>query len=394
MKCVCVLLLAATCYAQATESSQPARDLSAERQQAFDLIKKAQPLAAMPLVEDLLTANPDDAVSMGWLAYCLFAKARLGATAKEAPALLKRALDAAERSKQLGNKWPLLDELISVLTTPGASQQPYSDNPQANAKVKEGEDAFSRGDNAGALAAYADALKVDPKLYAAALFAGDVCFRTKNIACASDWFGKAVAIDPGREAAYRYWGDALMSAGKMMEARDKFIEAVIAEPLQKPWGSLINWAKQNNYQLTAPKIVPPTISDNPQIAVVNPNDLDEDSGRSAWFSYVMTRAAWRHGLFAQSYPTEKEYRHSLAEEAAALSAVADAIDTKKAKHLDPQLMNVFLLKSDGLLEAWVLLSSGMDAGIAQDYAPYRATHHAEMRAYFDKYLIHSVPSAP
>lgn len=357
-------------------------------------MKRVQPLAALPLVEDLLTANPDDGVAMGWLAYCLFAKARHGAMAAEAPALLKRALDAAERAKQLGNNWRLLDELISILKTPGAPQHPYSDNPQVNAKMKEGEDAFSRGDNAGALAAYAEALKLDPKLYTAALFAGDVCFRKKDVACASEWFGKAVAIDPGRETAYRYWGDALMSAGKMMEARDKFIEAVIAEPSQKPWASLMNWAKQNNCQLRAPKIEPPKISDNPQTIVVNPNDLGEDSGRSAWVSYSLTRAAWRQGLFAKSYPTEKEYRHSLAEEVAALSALADTVDRKKAKHLDPQLMNILLLKGDGLLEAWVLMSGGMDAGIAQDYAVYCAAHHTEMRAYLDKYVIHPAAENP
>lgn len=375
MRCIPLLLLAAACYAQAPASTQPARDLSTERQQALDLMKKAQPLAALPLVEDLVAANPDDSAALGWLAYGLFAKARLGATAAEAPAL--RSLEAAERAKQLGNSWKLLDELITILKTPGAPQHPYSDNPQVNATMKEGEDAFTRGDDAGALAAYAKALELDPKLYQAALFAGDVCFRKKEVPCASQWYGRAVAIDPNRETAYRYWGDALMSAGKMMEAREKFIEAVIAEPSQKPWASLANWAKQNNYVLLAPKIEPP----------VNPANLDEDSGRSAWASYTVTRAAWRQGLFARTYPAEKEYRHSLAEEGAALSAVADAVGRTKAKHLDPQLMNILLLRTDGLLESWVLLSGGRDDGIARDYAPYRAAHHLEMRAYLDKYVI-------
>jgi len=51
-------------------------------------------------------------------------------------------------------------------------------------------------------------------------------------------------------------------------------------------------------------------------------------------------------------------------------------------------MNILLLKAAGLLESWVLLSGRRDAGIAQDYAAYRATHHAEMRGYVDKYVIH------
>lgn len=252
-------------------------------------MKKAQPLAALPLVEDLVAAHPDDNTALGWLAWCLFAKARHEATAQEVPALQKRALEAAERAKQLGNQWPLLDEHLSILRDQGASPPSYSANPQVNARMKEGEDAFARGDNAAALKAYAEALKLDPKLYTAALFAGNVCFRTKDIACASDWFRKAVAIDPNLETAYRYWGDVLMSAGKMMEARDKFIEAVIAQPSQKPWASLMNWAKQNQIQLTAPQIEPPKISDDPQTVVVNPNDMDAGTGRSAWLA-IASRA--------------------------------------------------------------------------------------------------------
>jgi hypothetical protein len=31
------------------------------------------------------------------------------------------------------------------------------------------------------------------------------------------------------------------------------------------------------------------------------------------------------------------------------------------------------------------------SGIAQDYAAYRDAHHLELRAYFDKYIIHSAP---
>jgi hypothetical protein len=72
--------------------------------------------------------------------------------------------------------------------------------------------------------------------------------------------------------------------------------------------------------------------------------------------------------------------------------VANAIDPLKAAHLDPELANVLALKRDGLLEACILLSGGADAGVAQDYAAYRAAHHVELRAYFDKYIIH--PDAP
>ncbi|MGA2742769.1 MAG: hypothetical protein ABSG65_35690 [Bryobacteraceae bacterium] len=135
-----------------------------------------------------------------------------------------------------------------------------------------------------------------------------MCFRKKDVACASEWFGKAVAIDPARETAYRYWGDALMAAGKTMEARDKFIEAVIAQPGPKPWAALQNWAKRNNCRLTAPKIDRPNLGENPQTMAINPNDVEdaEGTGRSAGIGYSITRAAWRQALFAKTYPMEAQ----------------------------------------------------------------------------------------
>jgi len=386
--------LVALVLAAAAAFAQPARDLAAEREQAKQLLGQGQALAALPLVEDLAAASPDDAAVQGWLAYCLFAKSRSNATPEQAQALRKRARAAVSRAQELGSKWPMLNDLIAALDTPGSAEQPFSSNAEANAKMKEGEQAFGKGNNKGALAAYSAALQLDPKLYSAPLFAGDVCFRAKDMACASEWFGKAVAIDPARETAYRYWGDALMAAGKMLEARDKFIEAVIAEPVQKPWAALQNWAKRNNCQLSAPRIDRPRIGGNPQTMLVNPKDVadQEGTGRGAWIGYSITRAAWRQAVFAKKYPNETQYRHTLEEEIAALTAVVDALNRQKAPHLDPQLANVLSLKSDGLLEAWILLSGGADAGIAQDYAAYRAAHHAELRAYFDKYIVH--PNGP
>jgi tetratricopeptide (TPR) repeat protein len=385
-----LLLAAAAAYAQSGAPAESGRDLAMERQQAAQLINQGQCLAALPLAEDLVAANPGDAAAQGWLGYCLFIKSRTNAAPAEVPALRQRAREAAMRARQLGNKWNMLNDLFAILDTPGAAEHPYSSNAEANAKMKEGEEAFAKGDNDAALAAYAGALKLDPRLYSAALFSGDVCFRKKDLACASQWFGKAVAIDPAHETAYRYWGDALMAAGKMVEAREKFIEAVIAEPSQKPWAGLQNWAKRNNCQLSAPKVERPRMGDDPHKLELDPNAIDDKdgTGRSAWIGYSIARTAWRQAIFAQKYPNESQYRHTLAEEVAALNAVADAIARQQAPHLDPQLANVASLKRDGLLEAWILISGGPDPGIAQDYAAYRDAHHVELRAYFDKYIIH------
>jgi len=376
--------------AAAFQSDLGPGDLAAERRKAIEFLRQGQPFEALPLVEHLAAANPDDAGVQVMLAACLVIKSRLRASADEVPALRKRALEAAERARELGDNSAMLQDLLRILNDPGTAAARYSENPEVNAKMQEGEQAFGRGDNQGALAAYAAALKMDPKLYMAALFAGDVCFRTKDLACAAEWFGKAVTIDPNIETAYRYWGDALMAAGKMREARERFVEAVIAEPSPKAWAGLKNWAQKNNCQLSPPRVDRPQISDDAKTITVSPADLEDKTGRSAWLAYSLTRAAWRDSLFAKEYPKETQYRHSLAEESAALEAVAAAVDRAKATPLDTQLATLLELQKHGLLQAWIIFNAA-DAGIARDYADYRVAHRAELRAYLDRYMVCAVP---
>jgi hypothetical protein len=116
-----------------------------------------------------------------------------------------------------------------------------------------------------------------------------------------------------------------------------------------------------------------------------------DDGRSAWKSYSAVRAAWRQSVFAEKYPAEKDYRHTLEEEAAALTSVALALDSQKQLHLDPQLATLIELKNAGLVEAWILLT-GVDAGIAQDYPGYREKHRLQLRTYIEQYVIRAAGS--
>jgi cytochrome c-type biogenesis protein CcmH/NrfG len=84
--------------------------------------------------------------------------------------------------------------------------------------MRAGEAAFTRGDMQGALSAYQQALLLDPKVYDAALFSGDVCFRLDQVEKSYEWYARAAQIDPDQETAYRYWGDALIRGWKK---RDK-----------------------------------------------------------------------------------------------------------------------------------------------------------------------------
>jgi tetratricopeptide (TPR) repeat protein len=251
--------------------------------------------------------------------------------------------------------------------------------------MKQGEQALGNGDYDAARLAYIAALKFDPKLYLAALDAGEMYFRKNDPADAADWFMKAAALNPSSPVVYRHWGDELMLAGRPVEARDKYVEALVTLPVPQSWSALANWAKRTNHQLSPPKIDRPAVLDEPQPVNSDATTSSED-GRSAWTRYSAVRGAWRQSVFSEKYPAEKKYRHTLQEEAAALDAVASAVDSQKPLHLDPQLAALGELRKAGLLEAWILLSAA-DAGIVQDYAAYRDTHREQLRTYIEKYVI-------
>jgi hypothetical protein len=121
---------------------------------------------------------------------------------------------------------------------------------------------------------------------------------------------------------------------------------------------------------------------------------EADSGvAAAWIAYSGERALWQGEKFAKDYPQENTYRHSLKEEASALSvavAVYDKQQEKKKTSPDPSLALFSRLKADGLLESYVLLIKP-DAGIPRDYRVYQAAHRDKLIQLLDKYVV---PPAP
>jgi tetratricopeptide (TPR) repeat protein len=252
---------------------------------------------------------------------------------------------------------------------------------------------FSNGKLKKALALYEQAAEADPKLYEAALFAGDTEFKRKNYDEAGTWFAKAVAINADRETAYRYWGDALMERGEQKAARSIFVDAVISEPYTKaPWVGLQQWANASNARLASPPITLPkqAVADekgNVNVSV-DPSKAG-DPALGAWLVYSTQPMMWRSTEFKKHYPNETVYRHSLAEEAESLRSVIAVVKEEKIPEdkLDATLKSLIALDKDGMLECWILLN-GADLGIAQDYAAYRAAHRELLHAYIDKYVIH------
>ena len=406
----CVALLLSVPVGAVTARQDPS-----ERQRALDLYESNNFAAALPLLEKLAAANPDDAVILSRLGFALYANS---ATEKD-PAVRQHMRDRARttllRSRSLGDNSNLTTITLDALSAPDASQLPFSSIQAADAAIREGEAAFVRGDMDKAIAAYKRALDLDPHLYDAALYAGDAEFkkgynstdpqyRSDHFDAAGVWFAKAIAIDPNRETAYRYWGDALDAQGKSTEARDKFVEAIIAEPYgRRSYVGLTQWADRHKVALGHPRVdIPSNVTSNKPGEVnvtVDESALkgSDDDGSGAWIMYGMVRALWvnkkdgsRSDDFARAYPNEPTYRHSLAEELAALHAVVEAVQSqmkdKKIKTLTPALENLMKLSDAGLVEAYILFAHP-DQGIARDYAGYRKTNRDRLKRYWLEVVI-------
>ena len=279
-----------------------------------------------------------------------------------------------------------------------SAQQPkqYSSNKDADQALRDGEAAFTKGEMEKALEFYQRALALDPALYEAALFTGDVYYKTADQKKACEWFARAVSINPDRETAYRYWGDSLMKQGRVTEAGDKFVEAYIAEPYSRlARAGFLAWGNKIHVQLGHPEIDIPTNvtaktdASNTSITIDPRAFKNDEKSSSAWMVYGLTRAAWVQKEFAANYPSEKEYRHSLKEEAAAMRAAIRVVDEKKIKDpqkIDPSLQLIVRLDKEGLLESFILLALP-DEGIVQDYVAYRRTNLENLRRYVKDYVL-------
>jgi tetratricopeptide (TPR) repeat protein len=381
--CVALLLLA---------QADPQAAYPVKRAQAAELFNRGARLEALPLLEDLIKADPDDAQMLVALAACLVEHA---ATLRDPEAAGKerlRARDFLDRGMRLGNSSTLalnLSDLLDKLPQSGAFR--LSDNPAVEAAMESGEAAFSRRDFAAAIKSYSRALALDPKNYTAALFMGNTYDKESRFDRGAEWYQRAIQLDPNIETAYRYYADMLAKQGNMRAARAMLIHAAVAEPYNRMvWRELHAWATLNNTHINeifvavpAPaKEQPDGFRESPEIA-------------AAWQAYRDVSARWKHdgAEFRRHFPAEKEYRHSLPEEVDALTAAARVL--KKLSEDDETAALVGAESGTGLLlrlyearaiEPYVLFSLG-DRGIARDYAGYRAANRDKLEAYLDEFVV-------
>lgn len=375
-------------YAQAGETTQSLKE------KAGTLIQQQKYTEALPWLEKLIAAEPGNAEAHFHLGFSLLAQGNNTKDRTARKALRVRGRNAFLKAKELGAKEPIVEAMIQSIPPDGSGGNNFSENDEANDLMVEAEALFGQGKLEEALKNYQKALQLDPKSYEAALFSGDVHTQRGDFAQAEIWYQKAIAINPDKETAYRYSATPLMRQGKKELARDRYIEAFICEPYSKfALNGLVQWGQATNTKLAHPNIeIPTSVSadekGNTKIDL-NANTLltGAEDGSFAWISYGATRSAWRKEKFAKTFPNEKTYRHSLAEEAEALRSVLSlAIGDKKVKNLNPSLAKLKKLNDEGLLEAYILLGKA-DQGIAEDYPLYLKQNRDKLRRYLVEYVI-------
>jgi tetratricopeptide (TPR) repeat protein len=374
--------------------SQTSQDVGALKQQASQLMDQNKYTDALPLIEKIIAAEPDNAQMHFYLGFGLLAQANITTSETAQRALRVRARSAFIKSKQLGNKDVLVDALIQSLPADGGIIASVSPNIEANRAMMEAEASFAQGKMDDALRLYQKALGLDPNIYEAALFSGDVFMHKEDYAQAEVWYQKAIKINPDRETAYRYSATPLMKQGKTDEARDRYIEAYISEPYSRfSVAGLSQWAQVTKTTLAHPDIdIPSDVTfDEKGDAKINLSMgallSGKDDGSFAWISYGGTRSDWHKEKFAKTFPNETTYRHSLPEETDALQTVlALATSDKKVKNLSPSLAKLKKLNDSGLLEAYLLLARP-DRGIVQDFPAYRKANRAKLRQYVKEYVL-------
>ncbi len=367
-----------------------------EAARANALFNDGKRIDALPFYEDLAKASPKDMLYQERLADCLGAAAMQTTDAAEVKAIRIRQRDAAKHAVELGDTAEFvklmanLDPNASVLIAPASP---------GGVLLQEAEKAYTAGDFPTAIAKYTAAAEADPRLYEAPLYAGDTAYVDKDLPTATIWFARAIGVDPNRETAYRYWGDAILKFGNDPEAaKEKFIDAVVAEPYNKlAWQGIKQWAQIEKAVILAPKMdcpgemaVDPKNPKNITIKI-DPVATDEAKhpGTSAWLMYSLVRASYHGDQFKKEFPNEKEYRHSLREEDAALSAVVASLKERKIKteDLDESLRNLLQVSDAGMLDCAILIN-GADDGIAQDYDAYRKQHRQLLHDYLARFVVH------
>jgi tetratricopeptide (TPR) repeat protein len=391
-----LLLLALPLFSAIAAQSGADDAYRTERKQALALFNEQKHLEALPLFEELAVKNPNDADVLFGLGACLIDHSATFTDEDAAKKERVRARGYLLRAKQLGNTSTLLLNLLDLLPADGSIH--HQDNTEVDKAIQAGEAAFAKRGYDDAIKNYSRAFELDPHNYAAALFIGDSHFSKRDFLKALEWYERAIQVNPDVETAYRYEADLLTKIGEMDKSRTRSIQAVVAEPYNAvTWRGLVQWADANHLQLKVIHINTHTdmTQDGGKGIQITVDPKSSPEAMAVWILYSGTRVNWRKEKFMKRFPQESQYRHSLAEEADALSVVAK-FQLKPSVSLDAIDPNLALLKrlyDADMIEPYVLLNTA-DQGIAQDYAAYRAQNRTRLEDYLSQFVVPPAPSKP
>lgn len=173
--------------------AQSGESIEELKRKATELTKQMKYTEALPILEKLAIAEPDNPSNHFYLGFALIAQMNTTKSPESRKALRLRALAAFVRAKELGIQEPVIDGLIKSVgsdTSDTTSTKTYSQHPEANKVMEEGQAAVAQGKTDDALASYLKALQLDPTLYDAALFAGNVFIQRGDFTQASAWYQK------------------------------------------------------------------------------------------------------------------------------------------------------------------------------------------------------------
>ena len=372
----------------------PAASYAADKAFAVGLLKQQHNLEALPIFRDLAQRNPADPEVLLGFAICLVSHA---ATLPDTSAATDERLQARallERAKELGNSSTILLNLLDSISLDGTVS--FGGSPEYAQAMADGEAAFAKADYKEAITHYSRAFELDPKSSSATLFIGDSYFSLKDYPNAAVWYDKSIALDPDRETPYRYESDMYTRMGNSALARTRAIQAVVAEPYaQISWRGLLQWAQANKLQLNRVQLNLHTqvSKDDPSKINITIDPGAPTEQLMVAIAYNGTRVSWQKDEFKKNFPKEDTYRHSLAEEVAALTAAADTLKSMKPAALakNPDLNLLKQLAAADMLAPYVLLSAP-DRGIAADYEAYRAQNRAKLEAYLSTYVVPPAPA--
>jgi tetratricopeptide (TPR) repeat protein len=344
------------------------------RDSALALMDAHKTVDALPLLEALVRRDSTDRLVTEHLAFVLFegSAALPDAPARKAQRLRARSLFA--KAVALGSTSQQVVAVLNAIPPDGGEDFTFSGNAEVNAAMSQAEASFASGEYRKALGLYQRALALDATLYDAAMFSGDAYLHLELIDSAYVWYERATRINPDRETAWRYWSDVLLKHGQPDAARDKAIEAAVADPYTRlSREGLIAWGRNTRTPLGFPRIILPA---RDTATVHSP----------AWTAYDSVRRAWqgsggqRSAPFAAAYPRDSVYRHSVAEEGAALRAAY------RAGNGDSATINLKRLDDAGLLEAYIFMVRP-DAGIVADYPGYLHSHRDDLKRFWLTFVI-------